>query len=77
MIPNDIRFSKKRYEKNDSIAKQVCREFFEQIGCQDIQENLNEAKRKFNELYMSDLLHVMRNQSVDILTHTKVHPTAF
>lgn len=50
-VPNDIKFSKERYQKYDEPAKQIAIEWLGQLGFEDIQENTAEAQRNFKEIW--------------------------
>lgn len=48
---NDIRFCKNRFDLYDSNGKNIAREWLTQLGFENIQENEEESKRNFKEIW--------------------------
>lgn len=51
IIPNDIRFSKQRFESFDGPAKEVAKDFLKYLNFKDIQENLAESNGNFSKIW--------------------------
>jgi len=67
---NDIRFSKQRYDRYDSLGKNVSQEWMEQFGFVDIQENENEQKGKFQEIW--DIKGYTPNKHIEFRIETEI-----